>query len=106
RMLDPERRFERQRVAGAAVITLGRDDGDLREILDAFGERSEASRQITVVVGHQNAHTPFPGIATNGATILEASGVCPSDLIGARSLWTAARMSSRRFAERCSASSL
>ena len=59
--LDAQRRFERQRVAGAAAIAVGRHDDDVGDGREMPRERAQAARLIPVVIGKENPQLPFPG---------------------------------------------
>ena len=51
-----QRYVEREGIAGAAAITIRRDDGDVRQRLQCLGEREQTVRAITVVVTDQDLH--------------------------------------------------
>ena len=56
RLPDSERAVERQRVAGAAAVLLGRHDGDVAQRTHGRRQRGDAGRKVAVVVGNENAH--------------------------------------------------
>ena len=55
-LADPERRVQRQRVAGTAVIPVRRHQDDLGNFGQRFCERDYAPRHVAVIVTHQNFH--------------------------------------------------
>ena len=59
----PTRRgaLERQRVAGAALIPVGRDDGDFGQIGQAERKGGQAIGLIAIVIGKQETHCSAAG---------------------------------------------
>ena len=51
-----QRTIQRQRVAGAAAVALGRDHRDFADGAERLGERRDSGSEVAVVVTDQNAH--------------------------------------------------
>ena len=66
RAAQAQRPVERQRIAGAAAVALGRDDGDVGDRRQRLGERLDARGEIAVVVAQQDAHDDSPDMRFKG----------------------------------------
>ncbi len=61
--LHAQRHLERQRMAGAAEIAVGRDDGERRDALEPLAQEAQPFGAIAVIIGEQDLHGPvsLPG---------------------------------------------
>ena len=55
-MLDGERTVERERIGGAGVVVVGRDNRHAAETAHGLRERLNAGRAVAVIVGDKNVH--------------------------------------------------
>ena len=55
-LADAQRQFERERVARAAAIAIGRHHRQIAQALEPLAQRVDAARAVTVVVGYEDSH--------------------------------------------------